>query len=138
MFDEGKVILSRHLKFCVQLMKAYEADASCIQVVIDSATYLLRINLLLVYLHSWSVYNGFGVSSPDRMLYSAVQSTTWLQCWDRVSYAVRHQNSLKALLFQHMIMGLIAVSNVQSGLETLTTLFSEPLFAVYNLQKGLL
>ena len=52
MFDEGKVILSRHLKFCVQLMEAYEADASCIQVVIDSATYLLRINLLLVYLHS--------------------------------------------------------------------------------------
>ena len=42
-------------QFCVQLTKAYEAETSCSQTVIDSAMYLLKINLpsliCMIYKH---------------------------------------------------------------------------------------
>ena len=38
---------SYHTQFCMQLTKPHEAKVSCNQVVIDSATYMLKISLAL-------------------------------------------------------------------------------------------
>ena len=40
--DVGELIVSK--QFCTQLMKAFVAETSCNQLLIDSATYLLTIN----------------------------------------------------------------------------------------------
>ena len=62
------------VKLSTQLTKAYRAEMSCNQIVIDSATYMLRISsspLLMVYIQSTNQYS-IGQQDPQQWVLSVV------------------------------------------------------------------